>query len=473
MRVRMRKAGVGRPDVASREARIVFLLGLGLLAPVPVASQAPAATAFVDVAVIPMDRERVLVHQTVLVQGDRIVALGPAKRVPVPAGAQRIDGRGKFLIPGLADMHSHSLDTVSLFVYVANGVMTVRNMTRPMGNRRWRAPAVPGEFLGPRVSLVGWADDCHDSKAPVSIAQCVASMKAAGYNMVKFYGGDSTFLDSVAAAAKQLQLPVGGHTLPGPGLAWALRVPYHSIEHLWGYVEYLLPDLPSPANERTLHLLDANPSMVDTMASLQPGYRLDPKQLHDVAVATQRAGIWNAPTLVEMEPNPEATAPDSAGNDPFSRLAHGRFALNLQVVKALQDAGAGLLLSMDVLGGVAAGFTVHRELDLLVQAGLTPYQALTTGTRNVAVYFGTQDSAGTVAVGKRADLVLLDGNPLQDIHYTAGPAGVMVGGRWLSRAAIEAHLDTLAASGCDLRDLQRQAVRHQVIGKTSIEAARC
>jgi adenine deaminase len=137
--------------------------------------------------------------------------------------------------------------------------------------------------------------------------------------------------------------------------------------------------------------------------------------------------------------------------------------VSLQVVNALQDAGAGLLLGADMTLE-SPGFAVHRELELLVLAGLTPYQALATGTRNVAVYLGTQDSTGTVAVGKRADLVLVDGNPLTDIRYTAGPAGAMVGGRWLARAELDARFDAVATgSRTEFRHMQQDALGHHGI----------
>jgi imidazolonepropionase-like amidohydrolase len=115
-----------------------------------------------------------------------------------------------------------------------------------------------------------------------------------------------------------------------------------------------------------------------------------------------------------------------------------------RIAKVLHDAGAGLLLGSDAgVSGMVPGFSIHRELEALVKAGLTPYEALATGTRNAATYFGTLNSTGTIAVGKRADLVLLQGNPLQDIRNTGQPAGVMIGGRWVARADLDARLQAL------------------------------
>ena len=129
-----------------------------------------------------------------------------------------------------------------------------------------------------------------------------------------------------------------------------------------------------------------------------------------------------------------------AGRGLLLSEAGGSLEAMRRMVKALQDSGAGLLLgtdAVDLVPNLMPGFAVHRELQALVRAGLTPYQALRTGTYNVAEYFGTLDSTGTIAVGKRADLVLLGGNPLADIHQTMQPAGVMLGGRWLAREEID------------------------------------
>ena len=118
-----------------------------------------------------------------------------------------------------------------------------------------------------------------------------------------------------------------------------------------------------------------------------------------------------------------------------------------RLIRALHAGGAGLLLGSDApqIYNVP-GFSIHRELEALVAAGLTPYQALETGTRNVAVFFGTSDRTGTIEVGKRADLVLLDANPLTDIRNTGRQSGVMLRGRWLSRAEIQTRLDAIAKS---------------------------
>ncbi len=426
---------------------LMSLDGDSLAAQQGAASMPDGATAFVDVSVIPMDRERVLTGQTVLVEGDRITSIGPTKSVKIPAHARRIDGRGKFLIPGLADMHTHVTDADGLFRYVANGVTTIRDMGGSL--LEVAASVAKGETLGPRIYGTQLANSC-DSRPRRDWVRCFADMKSAGYIGVKtYYEGERPWFDSVVAAAKQMKLPLMGHVPTHVGVEPVLQAPYASIEHLWGYLEYLIGVSGTWGLEYVLgsarhaQPMVGDTTVADTAAWMKPTYRIDQAKLHRIASMTRRAGAWNAPTLVALE-KLVRTYDSTARAPALIRVSRRWFDINLQVIKALNDAGAGLLLSTDAS---PAGFTVHRELELLVQAGLTPYQALVTGTRNVAAFLGTLGSAGTVAMGKHADLVLLEKNPLTDIRHTARPAGVMLGGRWFSRSDLDYRLAALHDPG--------------------------
>jgi imidazolonepropionase-like amidohydrolase len=399
--------------------------------PHPVGGTPVRVTAFVNVAVIPMDTERVLLNQTVLVENGRITALGPVSRVEVSKKAVRIDGQGKYLMPGLADMHAHlfltneAADSLGverrLLLWVANGVTTIRNadyVNQKNGERtlRLRARAAAGEILSPRIYTSGpWAPRQYTASgmnAPAprldSVAAYVAAYKAAGYDFIKVHDESQEVIDSVGLAARRVGIPIMGHTRiggrePEETLAWAAKVGYASIEHLVAY-RGMLPYY--------RNLMKLPPTEVPTP---------DTARIRALAEATQRAGIWNCPTLGF------AYTQDGSSGGKYSDTNTVFFG---QLTKALQDAGAGLLLGTDVPPGNSDlefvrdghGF-VHKELQALVRVGLTPYQALATGTRNVAQYFGTLDSTGTIAVGKRADLVLLGGNPLTDIRHTMQPAG--------------------------------------------------
>ncbi len=425
-----------------------------------------AVTAFVDVTVIPMDRERVLEHQVVLVQGSRITAIGPVRNVRVPSGARRVDGHGKFLIPGLADMHAHmgpsieapAPDSVAervLFLYLANGVTTIRNMGGYAGILTLRQRMEKGELLGPWIYTAG------PPLNETSPLEEIAKQKAAGYDFVKLYPFmmQSGAFHDFMAAAHQAGMRVAGHVSPAVGIEEALQGPYSSIEHLYGYIDYL--KVPTD-DDGPFRGLIAGPNG-QFMEGASPG-PLDESKLPSIAAATAHAGVWNSPTLAAFEnmvvdtgvlmQRPEMRYVSEGTLARWSKeRAAGDFAepairwqneIKLKIVKALHDAGAGLLLGTDAGPSYAIpGFSIHRELELLVAAGLTPYHALETGTRNPAVFFGIQDRVGSIAVDKRADLVLLDGNPLLDIRHTAHPAGVMIRGAWLPREEIDAQLATM------------------------------
>jgi imidazolonepropionase-like amidohydrolase len=300
-----------------------------------------------------------------------------------------------------------------LFLWLANGVTTVRNMdfyNKEFGRQalQFRARAAAGESWIPRIYTAGpWGpvqyigvdsiDEIvgqRDSDNPPvldSVARYIAAYKAAGYDFVKVHEEKPDILDSVLAAAKRVGIPVAGHVPPPVNVEHAISIGYTSIEHTLS--DYLW-------NGRTRW----NPR--------------DSSGIRVLAAAMRRAGVWNCPTQSH-----------------YDRLHYNMLYSNYpQILKVLQDSGVKLLLGTDELPRLGV---ITRELQELVTGGLTPYQALLTGTRNPAVYFGTLDQSGTIAVGKRADLVLLTGNPLQDVHYTAQPAGVMLGGRWLPRAEID------------------------------------
>jgi hypothetical protein len=422
----------------------------------PVTASPPGVTAFVNVDVIPMDTERVLPHQTVLVEGGWLTALGPASKVSVPKDAVRIDGRNHYLLPGLGDCHTHATmegdSTESerkLFRWLADGVTTIRNADygRDVNGlvEQFKARAAAGELWSPRIYVAGGWGPAHyynyrstslNAKNSVpavrldSIAPYLAAYRAAGYDFLKVRNElRRDIVDSLLAAARRLKLPVVGH-VPHHTITEALAPgAYTSIEHLDGYIAYLLRGDPSAPINRTNAGLA---SQGDPAALAYQRRQLDLSKIPGIAGATKRAGVWNCPTQSIHEAEESASSTD--GIALTAQLEARR-----QLLRALQDSGAGLLLGTDA-SLFSSPATIHKELQALVRAGLTPYEALLTGTRNMARYFGTLDSTGTVAVGKRADLVLLRGNPLQDIRHTAAPAGVMLGGRWLSRAAIDQRL---------------------------------
>lgn len=243
----------------------------------PCSGHSEAITAFVDVTVIPMDRERRIPGQTVLVRGDRIIEIGPMARVKVPAGGVRVDGRGKFLIPGLAEMHAHipggqATDTVverTLFLYVAGGITTIRGMLGHPRHLELRGRAARGELLSPTIYAAGPSLNGNSIPDPAAAAKAVVEQKNAGYDLLKIHPGVSReAFDTLAATAKRVGIPFAGHVPADVGIARAIDARYATIEHLDGYIEGMLRDgAPLTAEQSAffginladLVLLDADP----------------------------------------------------------------------------------------------------------------------------------------------------------------------------------------------------------------------
>lgn len=410
---------------------------------------AAQTVAFVDVNVLPMDREAVLEHQTVLVRDGKIAAVGATRNVRVPPGATRVDGRGKYLMPGFAEMHGHlpnpnapgaspELTEAVLFLYVANGVTAVRGMQGNPGALVLRDRIAHGEVLGPRLWVAGPPLSGNSAKTVGDARRMVEEQKAAGYDLLKIQEGLSAEVyDSVAATAKRVGITFAGHVPDAVGLSRALESGQATIDHLDNYV---------PAVEAG-----------DSVAGL--------------VAATRAARAWVVPTLALWETFLGVEALDSLRaraelryvppqwvanwtqavrnmrqNNPDSEPGRHTAALRQEILKALADGGAGILFGTDSpqLFSVP-GFSIHRETRSMLAAGLTPFQILQAGTRNVALYYGATDEFGTVAAGRWGDLILLEGNPLEDLGNLARRVGVMVNGRWLPESEIEARLERIAA----------------------------
>jgi imidazolonepropionase-like amidohydrolase len=429
-----------------------------------------SVVAFVNVTVVPMDRERTIPNTTVVVQGDRILTIGPVSDVTVPARAARVDGKGKFLIPGLAEMHAHipggeAPDSVverTLFLYVAGGITTIRGMLGHPRHLELRARAARSDLISPTIYTSGPSLNGNSVPTVQSAVRMVAEQKAAGYDFLKIHPGiKREVFDSLSAAARRADIRLAGHVPLDVGLQRALTARYASIDHLDGYVEAMVrTNAPVTAAESEFF-------------GLNLGEHLDTSRLRSLVQATRQAGVWNVPTQTLMENLSPSVSGDVLARRPemrfVSRGTQSEWAqvkggilsetgssaasaartmdIRRRLIRALHAGGAGLLLGSDApqIYNVP-GFSIHRELEALVAAGLTPYQALETGTRNVAIFFGTSDQSGTIEVGKRADLVLLDGNPLTDIRNTARRSGVILRGRWLARAELESRLDAVAKS---------------------------
>jgi hypothetical protein len=445
--------------------RLPFLC-LALAVSAPAGAQVHA---FVDVTVIPMTAEQLLPNHTVVVRDGRIVAVGPAARVAIPRGATRIDGRGKYLVPGLAEMHAHvppqttqpDLLADIMFLYVANGVTTIRGMLGAPYQLTLREQLRRGEVLGPRFYVGAPSINGTTAPNPETGARLVRAHRAAGYDLVKIHPGPSrATYDAVIAAGRETGITFGGHVPADVGLAHAIASAQGTIDHLDGYIEEAAGGVGGVPMQATWHAADT-------------------ALLRDWARRTREAGLFVVPTQFLWQNLMYPPDPDSAAARPEMRYvptpwvtgwtsqARGRLAQNAQqgvtpadaevlfakrnlLLKALADEGGTVLMGTDSPQMFnVPGFALHRELAVMAEAGMTPYQILQSGTVTVAEYvrriLGQDAAFGTVAVGQEADLVLLDANPLADIANLARRSGVMVRGRWVPRSELEAGLARLAA----------------------------
>ena len=423
----------------------------GTFAVVPRA-QTGKAIAFTDVTVVPMDSNRLLANQTVVVTGDRITAVGAAAATRVPEGATRIDGRGKYLMPGLAEMHGHIppptaprefVDNV-LFLYVANGVTTVRGMQGAPGQLELREAAKRGEIVSPNLYLAGPQFSGGSVKSAEDAIARVRQQKTEGWDLLKVQEGLSLpIYEAMAKAARDAGIRFGGHVPDEVGVRRVLESGQDTIDHIDNYAEEL-----------------------EGMAK-----PVDARALEQYVAQTKKAGAWVVPTMLVWETLRGPVTLESRTSLPElrylpasqveqwtkqleSRLKSPQFdaaqattyiANRVRVLKALHAGGVGILLGSDAPQQFnVPGFSVHREMRSMAEAGMSPYDIVKSGTANVGDYFKNVDAFGTIATGKRADLILVDANPLQDLSNIAKRSGVMVRGRWLPSSEIDSRLAQIA-----------------------------
>jgi imidazolonepropionase-like amidohydrolase len=464
----------------SRAGRKLNRLVTALALAVMPASTMAQATAFVGVNVVPMDREVVLRDQTVVVENGRISATGDSRTTPIPAGAKRIAAEGRYLVPGLADMHAHISAAEAgmtaaeeaqaelggefqLMLYVASGVTTARIMAGSTPILEFKRRISSGQLLGPRLFV---ATPLVDGPKPVfpmaikvsddsDVGALVDEFVHDGYDQIKVYNElpRIAYAHLLDEAAKR-HIAVVGHVPFSVGLEGVLAGKQYSIEHFRGY-DY---DGVSP------QALIANGGR--NAERFGSWTRMSDDRMRDLVRKTVAAGTWNCPTFVVDDMMSNRAKRDEVARSPLISLLPADMRDTLKsnnldkmfppettatmrtglpqryrLLKFLSDAGAGLLVGTDsAVPAYVPGFTVIDEIAHFVEAGLSPYQALRAATVDPARFMGVAEDRGSIGPGKRADMILLDANPLDDVQNLWKRRGVMVNGIWLEEKELTRRL---------------------------------
>lgn len=416
------------------------------------AKPAPHSCAFVHANVVPMNEERLLSDQTVVVHNGVITQIGPSKTAVIPRGACKIDAKGKFLIPGLADAHVHLLSPNELPLYLANGVTTVFNLDGRPAHLLWRKKIARGEMIGPAIFTTG--PIFERARTAAEDVRLVDEQAGAGYDAVKIYNPVSKAeYPALIAEAKKRNLLLMGHVARGPEFEMTVQSG-QSIAHLEEFTYTFFNPQHDDHNKHIVYDESRIPEAV--RLTKDAGIFVTPT-LSTYATIVQQAtdldGFLKNPEMKYLPPWTQAQFQPAANrykngfsSDDIPQIRTS-LAFQRKLLKALFDAGVPLMCGTDAPEvGPLPGFGIHDELQEFVNDGLTPYQSLQTATVNVARYLRHAGEFGTVEVGKRPDLVLLEGNPLVAIANTRRVVGVMVRGEWLPRAQLARMVEDVPAS---------------------------
>lgn len=419
--------------------------------------------AFTNVTVIPMTGEDiVLENKTVVIEGSEIALILDDARIKFDANTTIIDGSGKFLIPGLAEMHGHVPPTHpapnfpdyfneeyvknTLFLYVSAGITTVRGMLGYEHQLELKEKVISGEYIGPTLYLAGPSFNGNSVNSVEQAKEKVRKQAEEGWDLLKIHPGLSLEeYNAMAETALELDIRFGGHVPEEVGIIRAIEAGQETMDHIDGYVAYL--------------------------QSFEEGEQA--AKMAEIIQRTKENDVWIVPTqalwetIIGAADYDALTAYDELKYIPIGvRENYEAYVLNnvinnaaldrnearkhaelrQQLLAEMHAAGVRILMGTDApqLFSVP-GFSIHRELPYMKAAGMSNYELLVTGTKNVGAYFAEQDQFGTIEEGMRADLILLDGNPLEDLSYIQNHAGVMARGRWFSRAMIDEQLAKIEA----------------------------
>ncbi|MBT8312585.1 MAG: amidohydrolase family protein [Flavobacteriaceae bacterium] len=423
-----------------------------------------------NVHVVDVRNGSILENQQIVVDSGRIQQLVTAPEA-LTGYTNMLDAQGAYAVPGLAEMHAHipSPPTTeeriqeTLFLYLSNGITTIRGMLGHPRHLELREEAKTGSLLSPRIFTSSPSRNGNSVKTPEEARTKVTAYQEAGYDFLKIHPGiQRGVFDTLVKTANEAGIPFSGHVPVDVGIRHALQSRYASIDHVDGYLEGLVPE----------------------SAGVQPdengffGYNFTPladtTRIKELVALSKNQGVWVVPTQSlferwfaptdademlaqpEMQYMPVSTLENwklrkeqSTGKGSgFSAEQWESFdAIRLQLIKKLQEGGQGLLLGSDApqLFNVP-GFSIHHEMAGMLRAGLSPLEILQSGTLNPASFFGMEDEFGEIKEGLSADFFLVQGNPLQDLANLRNVNGVMVRGTWIDKATIDQKLKEISAN---------------------------
>ncbi len=420
-----------------------------LLAAGPALLAAPAAdiTVFENVRVLTMTPAGTLTEATVVVTGDQVTSVGPAPD-EIPGDATIIDGTGMTLMPGLADMHVHYFSENEGPMFLANGVTTVRNLWGTAQTFALDTGNKTGTTAGPHVYTSGplmdgpnpiWGESSVKITAPEQVVGAIESQRAVGFKAVKLYEGltPETYRAAVAAA-RERNMQVWTHTPEEMSVDEVIELEVDSIEHFEDVGDFIYV----PAGDE------------EDVSYFARWANADRAKMQELVTLSVEKGVWHSPTYAVIAKRYEyGAAPDAffempesgyvgpfladwwrgsaARMTPYDELKRAAADRQLELIKMLYDAGAPLLIGTDTPNPfVLPGFAIHDELAAFVEAGIPVADVLRIATADAARFLREEGQWGVVQAGARADLVLLDGDPLSDLSTLRTPAGVMMNGRW-------------------------------------------
>ncbi len=427
------------------------------------------ATVFLQVNVIPMTGDGILENQTVVVRNGKIEKIAPFDSLEIGEGATLIQGEGKFLMPGLSEMHAHipvaregndSLVRETLLLYLSGGITVIRGMLGNPYHLELRTAVEKGQILGPRVFTSSPSMNGNTVQTIQEANDKTTQYQQDGYDFLKIHPGiELGVFQKLVETANQVGISFSGHVPVAVGIDRAIDFQYASIDHLDGYIYGLVPKDD-----------DFDPA-AGGLFGIEFTDFADESKIPDLVKRTKDAGVWIVPTQILLERWTDTTTGTELVNEEGTQYLPPRLryqwrltkdqilednqahpernerfiALRRALLKEMEKQGVSLLLGSDApqVGNVP-GFSIHYEIDALLRAGLSPHTIIESGTANPARFFDQEGKFGTLEQDSEADLLLVSANPLEDPTVLRDHEGVMVRGRWLSRQWLDEQLMAIA-----------------------------